>query len=117
MGWCFALGLAALGCGGADRVVYQTCEETGECLAPADACWAVEFLRVDDTRGSGAFCSLSCQTNADCPAGGVCMALAGDPNETYLCYAVCGAEQQCPAGLLCTPLEGDGVGSDDACLP
>ena len=117
IGACIVWALAALGCGGGDIAVYETCEASEGCAAPADACWAVDFLRVDDTRGTGAFCSLRCETNADCPGGGVCMALAGDLSETYLCYATCGAEEACPSGLRCTPLQGEGVGSDDACLP
>ena len=109
--------LGSLGCSAGDTPIYASCEDSAECGGEAEACWEVSFLRVDSTRATGAFCSMECTSDSDCPHEGRCLGLEGDSTGTLLCYAGCEAEGSCPGSLRCSPLVGEMVEGQYACLP
>ncbi len=98
--------------GCANTPLYAPCDDGSECEDPSDGCYALLFDRSDGTQGSGNVCSRRCVTDSDCP-GGLCLALRGDPSETFLCFETCAADR-CFDPHACTPLDG-AMGS--VCLP
>jgi hypothetical protein len=99
-----ALALAA-GCG-SGAPPYAACVDELDCPAPSDACYRLRFTRSDGAEADGRLCSLTCASDEDCPEGGACVALEGDPENTYFCAQRCGASADCYAGFACTMVEG-----------
>lgn len=95
--------------------VYSPCDDGSDCEAPATGCYELLISRSDGSEAAGTFCSRDCETDADCPSGGTCLALAGDPEARFLCMALCTEAAHCYDGLRCTPV--DGVSGADICLP
>ena len=69
----------------------------------------------DGTSAEGRTCTTTCGRDASCPSGGRCLALAGDPSGTFLCFAPCETSMDCFEGHACTETTG-GDGSK-ICLP
>ncbi len=106
------VGFGLVGCGG-DAPTYGPCDDVRSC-GGADACYRLRFGRSDGSEGDGKLCTRRCASDGDCPNDGVCLALAGDPDATYLCFERCPAEG-CFEGLACTPVTGATV--EPICLP
>jgi hypothetical protein len=115
LGWVLLTPLF-LACGSEERNTFEYCENSAECIAPADDCWEVELERLDGSMGRSSICSHECSTDGDC-GDGTCLALVGDPSAIYLCYARCGVGVQCAVGTRCTELQDAPAGSEYACLP
>lgn len=109
-----ALALLLAGCG-TSSPPYAACVDDLDCPAPSDACYRLRFTRSDGTEADGRMCSAGCATDADCPEGGVCLALEGDPGETFFCAQRCEVSAHCYAGLACTMV--DGERTMQVCLP
>ena len=101
--------LAAVACG--DAPLHGPCERASDCDPPADGCYELAYVRSDGSEATGRTCSHECTADVDCPHGR-CLALEGDPTETYLCFAACAEPMDCFEGHACTP---SAVGS--LCLP
>lgn len=112
-----ALGsLLALGAGcGSDSPPYASCVDGADCPLPSDGCYALRFTRSDGTEGEGSMCSATCQSDADCPEEGACLALDGDAEGRFFCSARCVGSSDCYAGFVCTVVEGAEVMR--VCLP
>jgi hypothetical protein len=95
---------------------YAVCGDGLECEAPSDACYRVTLTRSDGTVGEARVCSLACTSDDECPDGGACLALEGDPTQTFFCVERCATSSECYAGLACTTVEG-AAGTMRACLP
>lgn len=101
---------------GTDAPPYAGCTEGDDCGDGSDGCYSVMVDRSDGTEETGALCTRRCETDADCPDDGVCLALAGDSSGTQVCWATCDVALDCYAGLRCTGVDGaPGVAS--ICLP
>ena len=100
-----ALALLLAACG-AGAPPYAECVDELDCPAPSDACYELRFTRSDGTEAEGRMCSLACASDADCPEGGACVALAGDPSSTFFCAQRCEASADCYAGFACTAVDG-----------
>ncbi|MCB1004154.1 MAG: hypothetical protein KDB35_08205 [Acidimicrobiales bacterium] len=101
-----------IGCGG-DVPTYGPCDDARDCGGD-DACYRLRFDRSDGSEADGKLCSRRCASDEDCPGDGVCLALAGDPDATYLCFERC-PDEGCFEGLACTPVTG--VEVEPICLP
>ena len=110
----FAAAFMAMFVGCASTPMYAPCDESRDCEAPADRCVRLRFTRSDGSEGDGTLCSKRCTSDDDCPGAGRCLALAGDPNATFLCVESCTGDS-CFVGHACTPVEGAPGG--DVCLP
>ncbi|HJK93233.1 MAG TPA: hypothetical protein RMH85_33180 [Polyangiaceae bacterium LLY-WYZ-15_(1-7)] len=113
----FAFALFALaplaGCFGDDDAgYYQSCADGEQCLSDT-TCFTVAFERDRD----GAMCTANCETDADCPFGGACFGLVGDPVEQRVCFERCRDDRDCPPEFLCANAERDGEIVDAICLP
>ncbi|HJL17000.1 MAG TPA: hypothetical protein RMH99_15150 [Sandaracinaceae bacterium LLY-WYZ-13_1] len=97
--------LALTGCG-AGAPTYAACTDDLDCSEPSDACYRLRFTRTDGTEADGRLCSLGCASDADCPEGGACVALDGDPEARFFCAARCETSTDCYAGFACTRVEG-----------
>jgi len=97
--------MVAAGCG-ANAPTYAGCGDDLDCGRAEDRCTRVLFTRSDGTEGDGALCTPACASDADCPEGGACVALEGDPTETFFCASRCAASADCYAGFACTEVEG-----------
>lgn len=106
--WLLILGACA------STPMYAPCDESRDCEGPADRCYRLRFTRTDGTEGDGTLCSKRCDADADCPGGGTCLALAGDPEGTFICFEPC-AGDVCYEGHACTAV--DGASTDAICLP
>ncbi len=106
----FALALGAC----ASAPMYAPCDDSRDCDEPADRCYRLRFTRSDGTDGDGTLCSKRCDADEDCPGGGTCLALAGDPDANFLCFEACGGDT-CFAGHVCTAV--DGAMTAAVCLP
>ncbi len=113
MRWALALTALLIGC--ADDPLYGPCESASDCADPADGCYELRYARSDGTDVTGRTCTVSCGRDASCPSGGRCLALAGDPSGTFLCFAPCETSMDCFEGHACTETTG-GDGSK-ICLP
>ena len=109
-----ALALVLLGCG-SGAPPYAECVDDLDCGEPSDACYEVRLGRTDGTEATGAFCSATCASDAECPEGGACIALAGDPTGTFFCADRCVTAADCYAPFACTTIEG--VAAMQVCLP
>lgn len=103
--------LAGAGCSSAP--MYAPCDDSGDCGGAADGCYRLLFDRSDGTQGDGTMCTKRCVGDADCPGAGVCLALAGDPDRTFVCFESCVADR-CFDPHACTPVDGTDT---DICLP
>lgn len=101
-----------VGCAG-DTPTYAPCDDSRDCNG-ADRCYRLRFDRSDGTEGDGTLCSRACAEDDDCPGDGVCLALAGDAEGTFVCLERC-PEAGCFEGHACTPITGSDVGP--VCLP
>jgi len=109
-GLLLASGLTAC----ASAPMYAPCDESRDCESPADRCYRLRFARSDGTEGDGTLCSKRCAADDDCPGGGRCLALAGDPARTFLCFEPCRSDT-CYVGHACTAIVG--AEADAVCLP
>lgn len=108
-------GLLLTACG-SGAPPYAECVDDLDCDAPSMACYAVRLTRSDGSEGDGAFCSADCTSDADCPEGGVCLSLEGDPSGRFFCVDRCTGSGDCYAPFVCTAVEGD-ASSMQVCLP
>ncbi len=104
--------------GGHPTPLYAACATTTECGAPADTCITIAWEPGRD----GAMCSLYCDNagvaSPDCPSGGSCWELVGDPVPgTRICYESCTSDTDCPLDFTCANAEMDGTIVDHICLP
>lgn len=100
------------GCG-AGAPPYAECVDDLDC---PNTCYRLLFTRSDGTEATGQFCSNACEGDADCPEGGACIGLEGDPADSLFCVARCETSADCYVGLACTQLEG-AAELERACLP
>lgn len=112
LAWAALVPFALVGCRG-DVPTYGPCDDARDCGGD-DRCYRLRFDRSDGSEGDGKLCSRPCASDDDCPGEGVCLALAGDVGETFLCLERC-PELGCFEGLACTPVTGADVGP--LCLP
>jgi hypothetical protein len=113
----FTLGLALSsgGCTGG-LPAYAPCEDGRGCDDPAQACYELRLTRSDGSEATGRLCSQRCASDADCPEGGACLSLEGDPEGRLLCLARCEGPEGCYQGLRCTEVTGASA-TMAACLP
>jgi hypothetical protein len=95
----------AAGCG-SGAPPYAACTDDLDCPAPSDACYRLRFTRSDGAEADGRLCSAACVGDEDCPLGGACVALEGDPAGTFFCAQRCAVSADCYAGFACTAVEG-----------
>lgn len=112
---CRALALLPLLLGCGEVPLYGPCDSAGDCADAADGCYELRYDSSDGTTAEGRTCTLSCGRDASCPSDGRCLALAGDPSRTFLCFAPCETSMDCFEGHACTETSG-GDGSK-ICLP
>lgn len=112
MRWALAAATLLIGC--ADDPLYGPCDTAGDCADPADGCYELRYDRSDGTSAEGRTCTTRCR-DGSCPNGGRCLALAGDPSGTFLCFAPCETSMDCFEGHACT--ETSGAGDSKICLP
>lgn len=93
--------------------LYEACVRTSDCYREADGCFLVALDAVRKDR----MCSRYCEVDADCPGGGACFALEGDPSDARICFARCRRDADCELGFVCAvALEGQ-TAVDDICVP
>jgi hypothetical protein len=115
--------VTATACGGDDdgtlAPLYASCTSVAQCAMPADSCITIAWEPGRD----GAMCSLYCDAvgvgSPDCPGGGSCWELVGDPVPgTRICYDRCDPDVGCPRpGFTCANAEMEGMVVDYICLP
>ena len=110
-----ALALLLLTACGSSSPPYAACVDDLDCPAPSEACYRLRYTRDDGSEADGRMCSAGCASDADCPEGGACLALADDPTGTFFCAQRCEASADCYAGLACTMV--DGTQTMRVCLP
>ncbi|MEM9069612.1 MAG: hypothetical protein AAGE52_13955 [Myxococcota bacterium] len=91
--------------------LYAPCGDSSDCGGDAEGCYRLRFQRSDGSEADGRLCTKPCVSDAECP-NGLCAALAGDPDETFLCFETCAGET-CFEGQACTTTAGAGM----LCLP
>ena len=111
----FLLALFAAACSGGNVPPYAECSSNGDCAGPSDGCYEVLYTRDDGTAAGGPFCTLQCAGDEDCPDGGTCLALVGDPERRFICFDRCADSADCFSGLTCTMTAGGTA--TPACLP
>jgi len=109
-----AAGLLLLASCGAGAPTYASCQDDLDCADTNDTCHRLLFDRSDGSTADGNLCSRGCAADADCPADGVCVALAGDPTGTRFCARPCAAPTECYADFACTRVEAMAL---SLCLP
>lgn len=85
-----------------------------------DGCESGTCYRYASTASSSdSFCTAECVTDAECPFGGYCFEIDGDPNMTRACFAACSNDFDCEDGWLCTEaIDADtGMPRGNICLP
>lgn len=56
-------------------------------------------LYCEDSLGTGGYCSTDCQSDADCPSGGLCFSLQDATGEAYqMCLKPCASDADCRTG-------------------
>jgi hypothetical protein len=102
---------APAGCG-TDDVGPESQMVGGRCTTDHDC---VRRCLVDPTAFPGGYCTVSCTSNGDCPAGSACVAREGG-----ICLATCKAAADCAdygAGYTCAPQTSQSAGGDPrACI-
>lgn len=109
----FAFSLLAFGCfTNDDRAgIYESCGD--DSCQSGLTCYTVAF----EVGRDGAMCTDNCETDADCPFGGACFGLVGDPVEQRVCFERCDFDDDCPRNFLCANAEYMGEVVDGICLP
>lgn len=108
----FVLGLF-VGCASDDDVgrdFYELCSRTPQCMAGTE-CNTIAWEEGRD----GAMCTAGCESDADCPYGGLCFGLVGDPVDQRVCFERC--DLTCAPGFVCADAEMDGMVVAGICLP
>ena len=103
----------AMGCfSNDDRVgIYESCA-SDPCQAGL-TCYTVAF----EAGRTGSMCTDQCEVTADCPFGGACFGLVGDPVEQRVCFERCDVDFDCPRNFICANAEYMGEIIDGICLP
>ncbi len=106
-------GLASGCSNGADKGFYELCSD-GECMG-GTSCDTIAWERGRD----GAMCTADCESDADCPFGGACFGLVGDPVDQKVCFARCDVDRDCAGGggYVCADAELEGSVVAGICLP
>src|SRR5690349_16271768 len=87
---------------------------TVESFSDKDDCFLVD---IGDGRADSQ-CSHTCSTDVDCPGGGACYSLFGDPSGATICYQRCSSDFDCfNGGFVCTTATMGGVPTDAICIP
>lgn len=108
--------LLAPGCGD-DSPAYAPCGGSDGCKGKqTDGCYRILLTRSDGSEGDGKLCTLECESDADCPDGGACLAFDADAERTFLCYERCEEPGDCYQGFRCTTVEAPDA-ADRVCLP
>ena len=114
-GWILAIASLVAACS-SEGDYYSRCDSTSDCNSNL-ACYTVAF----EVGRDGTMCSDSCVDDNDCPFGGACYELIGDPIEGQrICYDRCiAARNDCAIGFECRPTldEADNPTGDAICLP
>ncbi len=104
--------LGALGCSPTDGW-YEDCDSSSACVG-STVCVRVAF----EEGRTGRMCSAQCERHADCPFGGACYELVGDPQPGLrYCYARCVDELDCAPGFTCADAQMGDTTVDGICLP
>jgi len=105
------LGAAPVGCG-TDDVGPESKMVGGRCTTDGDC---VQRCLVDAAAFPGGYCTVSCTSNRDCPAGSACVA-----RERGICLATCTVAADCEdygAGYACARQTSQSTGNGPlACI-
>lgn len=106
LGLAAGLLVALPGCG--DPVGPESSTVGGMCSSDADC--DEKCLTGDDWPGG--MCTLSCNSNGDCPPGSACI-----EEERGVCLIECRGDDDCPSGYECDDEDReDGRGKADVCV-
>lgn len=91
---------------------YDVCGYDSDCPLSSDGCFdvTVDYGSVVIT---DAICTGYCRADYDCPFGGACLSLSGEP---AICYQRCDRDYDCAPGFACLQTD-DGTFLDYICLP
>jgi len=95
---------------------YQECVLGTSCPGPEEVCFAI---RANGTET--AWCTVRCETSADCPGGALCLTASGTVDPGLRCHEGCSVDADCNApGFGCYRvgiMSSRGMYEADLCYP